>query len=163
MPQRHLPASIFVLLALTFAGCGSSTSTSAQSHKPTALVAKADLFCKAVAEKRAAANAALVHVSTSTAKTLEVLAQIAPGIASYEQDLVRALESLKPSGSEGRDLQTLTAGIQALANDTAQLAVEAKAKNIAGVRRIDASGRKTRAALKAIAVRDGFSYCGIDS
>jgi hypothetical protein len=158
MPHRFRFAPIALvtmLVALAAAGCGSS-----QPHKLSALVTAADPICKEVAEKRAAANAALQNVSSSTAKSLALLAKLAPGVAKVEHEEAVTLDALKQNGSASQDWKTILTGMQQLANDTTQLAADAKAGNITAVHSVIASGRTIQQKLAVIAERDGFTYCG---
>jgi hypothetical protein len=146
----------------TGCGGGSNTSSSAASKPPASLVAAADPICKAVAGKREAANAALREVAQSTAKTLQVLAQVAPGVAGDQRHEVSVLRALKLTGaaSHSKDWQTMLLGLELLAADTTQLAVQAKAKDITAVHKIVLEGHKVQQKLTVIAARDGFTYCG---
>lgn len=144
-------------LAILAAGCGGGGKSGA------GLVAQADPICKQVAAKRALANAALHLKGNTRARELAVLAEVAPGIAVYEQDAVERLRALKPSAAQSRDWKKLLAGIEQLAGDTHQIAVAAKAKDYNGVTRIVNDGRALRQELSVIAARNGFKYCGITS
>jgi hypothetical protein len=149
-----------VLTALAAAGCGSSSS---QPHKTSALVATADPVCHKITVKREAANAALHEVSSSTTKTLHVLAQVAPGVASVENNAVTVLSKLKPSSAEATEWDAILLGMRLLAGDTSRLAAAAKANDIAEVHSVDAAGKQLQEKLAVIAKRNGFSYCGISS
>jgi|GEM_PF-6025467 hypothetical protein len=155
-------AAATVLTALLAAGCGSSNS-SGQPHKTSALVATADPVCQKVAVKREAANAALHEVSSSTTKTLQVLAKVAPGIASVENSAVATLSKLKPTTAEETEWDAILLGMRLLAEDTTKLAAAAKADNINEVHRIDTAGKQLQEKLAVIAKRNGFAYCGVTS
>lgn len=153
------------LAAIVLSAGAVSTGCASQSHAPrsqafTQLVAVADPICKEVATKREAANAKLQSVSASTAKSLSVLAQVAPGISAYQHHEVHVLSALTQSGSKNADWHTMLAGMEHLANDTSQLAADARAKNIKAVRSLVASGHTIQHELAVIAGRDGFTYCG---
>jgi hypothetical protein len=153
-------AAVTVLTALAAAGCGSSSS---QPHKTSALVATADPVCHKVAVKREAANAALHEVSSSSTKTLQVLARVAPGIASVEHNAVVVLSKLKPSASEATEWDAILLGMRLLAEDTTKLAAAAHANNLIEVRHIDTNGKQLQEKLAVIAKRNGFAYCGVTS
>lgn len=149
--------AVFLMLAAT--GCGSSNSGSSTN----ALVAAADPICHKVAVEREKANAALSAVSSSSTKTLQVLAKVAPGVAAVEHSAVATLGALKQSGSQSKDWQTMLVGMRLLANDTSQLATAAKANNLEAVHKITAGGKQVREKLTVIAKSEGFTYCGITS
>ena len=151
-------AAVTVLIALAAAGCGSS-----QPHKISALVTTADPVCHKVSVKREAANAALHEASSSTTKSLQVLAKVAPGIALVEHNAVAVLSKLKPSASEATEWDAILLGMRLLAEDTTKLATAAKADDIAEVHSIDANGKQLQEKLAVIAKRNGFSYCGVSS
>jgi hypothetical protein len=154
MSQKLRLVPIAAIAAIAAAGCGS------QSHKPSPLVAAADPICQTVAAQTASANAALREVSTSTAKTLHVLARVAPGIASSEHRAVDMLGALRQSGSQTDDWHTMLLGLRQLADVSTQLAAAARAKNLGDIHQIIAGGVKIQRELAIIAARDGFAYCG---
>ena len=146
------------LVGLLAAGCGSSQHlTPAQSK----LVAEADPICASASARRAQANARLHGVtSLSNPQTLQVLASTASGVAAYESAAVTKLRKLSAPPSYAKEWQTMLTGLQQLANDTAQLGVYAKAKNVAAAERLDDGTQSVRSQLLAIASRDGFKSCG---
>lgn len=144
-----------VLAAVMLAACGGS------SKSPRAeLVAKADPICKQVSARRTAANEALSKAGGTSPKGLRLLAQLAPGVAAYEGHAVDELRSLKAPSELAADWQQLLAGMQTLADDAAQIGLEAKAKQLKKVESITSGARELRQRLTAIASRDGFAYCG---
>ncbi len=161
MPRKFHLAPIAVIAAIAVAGCGSSTNTTSTAASNVAaakpLVAQADPICKLVATKREAANAALHGTSKST---LEKLARLAPKVSVIEHQALTQLRALKAPAAVAQEWQQMLAGIQQLADDTAQLATYAKANNLKKVESLTASGRELRTKLTAIAEHDGFSYCG---
>jgi hypothetical protein len=155
MPHKLRFAPFAAILAIAAAGCGSSGG-SARAQ----LVAQADPVCKQVAAQRLAANTAVGKVGTSTAKTLQALARLAPAVAVDEHQAVARLRALKAPSSLADDWQLLLTGMQQLADDTTRIAADSKAKNYKEVEAITSSGRRLRQQLTVIAARDGFSYCG---
>lgn len=147
-----------VLAAVTLAACGGS------SKSPRAeLVAKADPICKQVSVRRKAANEALVKAGGTSPKGLALLARLAPGVASYELQAVERLQTLKAPSTLEQEWQRLLAGMHELAEDAAQIGVQAKANKLKKVESITSGARTLRQQLTAIATRDGFTYCGITS
>ncbi len=148
--------SYLILLTALFAGCGGG------SGSPNAkLIAQADPICKQVNTRVAAENSALGHATNLRgAHTLQVVAQTGLGLATYEHQAIAKLSALKAPSSLSKDWQTLLEGMQQLANYTAQLAVEAKAKNAQLGEETIARSRELRKQLIAIAARDGFEHCG---
>jgi hypothetical protein len=147
-----------VLAALTLAACGGS------SKSPRAeLVAKADPICKQVSVRRKAANEALVKAGGTSPKGLQLLARLAPGVASYELQAVERLQTLKAPSTLEQEWQRLLAGMHELAEDAVQIGVQAKADKLKKVESITSGARTLRQQLTAIATRDGFTYCGITS
>jgi hypothetical protein len=155
MSRRLRLAPIVVVVAALAAACGSGSS-SARSK----LVAQADPICKQVATKRLAANKAISAAGTSTEKQLEVLARLAPGVATAEHEAIVRLRTIKAPSSLAHDWQELLAGMQQLADDATHIAADAKAKNEKGVKAFVTKGRAVRQKLVVIDARDGFSYCG---
>lgn len=145
---------LVVLTVLFVGGCGGSS--------PNAnLIAQADPICKQVNARVAAANAALGHVtSLQGAKTLQQVAQAGIGLANYEHHAVAQLSALKAPSSLSKDWQTLLSGMQQLANYTAQIAIEAGAKNATLGDETIAKSRELHKTLIAIATHDGFQHCG---
>ena len=161
MAQNRRPAiSVLAVLAiamLSALGCGSSQTTGGGS---STLIAQADPICRQVAARRAAANAALRESRPSTAKSLLVLAHIAPNVAVYEHQAIDRLSSLKPPAALSSDWQQMLAGMQKLADYAARLGPYARSHNVKGIRALDADGKRIREQLTVIATRDGFTYCG---
>jgi hypothetical protein len=161
MSRKLELAPIAMLAVLAAAGCGSqSHGRPSQSQGRSTLLAAADPICQRASVKTAAANAALRQVSASTAKTLQVLQQLAPGIAAEEQRAAYALGTLRQSGSQTNDWQTMLLDMRTLANKDTQLAAAAAAKNIGAINRIVTGGLQVQRKLTVIAERDGFAYCG---
>lgn len=155
--MSRMPRLIPLVAAVAVvAGCGASQTHTANQ----AFVAKADPICKQISVERTAANAALSKAGYSNTKALKILARVAPGVASDEQQAVTRLHALQVPSSLTADWQRLLTGIQQLASDAQQIAVDAKANNLNGVKSLTASGRQVRKRLTTIAVRDGFVYCG---
>jgi hypothetical protein len=149
--------SLAVLTTVTLAACGSSGSTTLTRGE---LVARADPICKQVAAKRTAANEELQKAGATSAQGLDLLARVAPRVATEESQAIDRLRSLKAPSTLTSDWQQLLAGMQTLAADAAQIGAEAKAKDLKKVEAITKSGRSTRERLTTIAQRDGFTYCG---
>ncbi len=188
MSSRASVAPVVALVVLVCVGCGSQSHTHTGSghsksltaavaqaahgllneslaaqlagHPRSKLVALADPACKRVAERRKDDNAAVRAASKSTAETLHALVRLAPGLAEEERDLARFLGAQKPSASEAHDWQAMVAGVRRLADDSTQIAVAAKANDVAAVHSVDVSGRLVRKQLAVIAGREGFAYCG---
>jgi hypothetical protein len=156
----HLAALAAVLIALALTGCGSGSKQPSISAK---LISIADPICKSIAEQRASANAQLRTVAKSRGRTLRELARLAPGVASYEHEKTHVLESLRESGTQTHSWTILLAGMEALADDTEQLGVQAKANNLKAVNSIIASAEHLKGELGVIAKREGFTYCGVTS
>ncbi len=149
--------SYLVILAALFAGCGGGSGSSPNAK----LIAQADPICKQMNARVAAANAALGHVTNLRgAHTLQKVAQTGLGLATYEHQVVADLSALKAPSSLSKDWQTLLSGMQQLANYTAQLAVEAKAKNAKLGEETIAKSHELQKQLIAIATHDGFQHCG---
>ncbi len=146
--------SFLVLLAALLVGCGSSSPNAK-------LIAQADPICKRVNARVASANAALGNVKTIRgAHTLQLVAQTGIALAEYEHHAVAQLSALKAPSSVAKDWKTLLSGMQQEANYTAQLAIEAKAKNAALGEETIAQSRALQKKLIAIATHDGFQHCG---
>jgi hypothetical protein len=156
MPRKLRPALIAAVVAIAAAGCGSSSGPLVKAQ----LVAKADPICEQVAAKRSTANAAANKAGFSSAKTLQVLARLAPPVAKLEHEAIVRLRTLKPPASMTSDWQKLLAGMEQLADDATQIGVRAKANDYQGVVSLNTSGRKVREKITKIATRDGFTYCG---
>ncbi|HWJ49431.1 MAG TPA: hypothetical protein VNR42_00330 [Solirubrobacteraceae bacterium] len=147
--------SYLILLTALFAGCGSSSSPNAK------LIAQADPICKQMNARVAAANASLGHVTNlRSAHTMQEVARAGLGLAIYEHQVVAKLSALKAPSSLSKDWQTLLSGMQQVANYTAQLAIEAKAKNAKLGEETIAQSRAVQKQLIAIATHDGFQHCG---
>jgi hypothetical protein len=157
MPRKLRLAPIAVVVALAVAGCGSSSSSKSGNAK---FVAEADPICEHTLAKRTTANSEVSKVSTSTAKTLAVLARVAPPVAAEEHQAIAQLRALKAPASLNSDWRQLLAGMEVLANDATQIGAHAKASEYKAVLSLTASGRKVREGLIPIAARDGFAYCG---
>jgi hypothetical protein len=155
MPRKPRLAALAATAAILVAGCGGSSSP---TRSP--LVAQADPICKQISVERTAANRELQKVGSSTTKQLQVLARVAPGVAADEQRAVARLRTLKAPSSLAGDWQVLLGGMGELADDAAQIGLDAKAKNLKGVQSLTSNGRAVRQRLTAIADRDGFVYCG---
>jgi hypothetical protein len=155
-------APVLMFAALLAAGCGGSSGSSGSTSATTGkgFIAQADPICKSVSDIRTAANEAVNKASPSKSKELAVLARVAPGVASDEQRAVGKLRALQPPSSLSGDWHTMLTGMQKLADDAAQIASDAKAKNLKEVESLTKSGRTLREQLTAIAGRDGFAYCG---
>ncbi|MGD1058418.1 MAG: hypothetical protein ABR992_13510 [Solirubrobacteraceae bacterium] len=157
MPRKLRLVPIAVAVAVATAGCGSSsTSTSGK----TKFVAEADTICQQTLAKRTAANSEVSKVSSSTAKTLAVLARVAPPVAADEHHAITLLRALKAPASLNSDWRQLLAGMEVLATDATQIGEHAKAHDYKAIVSLTASGRKVRETLIPIASRDGFAYCG---
>jgi hypothetical protein len=177
MSQKLKLVPLVALATLAAAGCGnqshtpssptpsstassSTTPAGARPHGLSALVAAADPICQRVATSTENANTTLRKVSDSTAKTLRVLARVAPSIASEEAKAVSALGALTQSGSQSETWHTMLVYMRALATKDAQLAAAAKAGNIRAVHSTVAGGSPIQRRLTALAERNGFVYCG---
>jgi hypothetical protein len=157
MSHKLRLAPIAMILAVAVAGCGSSNSSTSSR---ALFVAQADPICKQVAVERVTANKALEKVAHSTTKELQVLARLAPAVGVHEQQAVVRLRALKAPESLSADWQQMIDGMQQLAQDTAKIAVDAKAHNLKHVEAVTVSGRKVRQTLTALAAHFGFAYCG---
>lgn len=155
MPRTLRLAPIMAVIAIAAAGCGGSKATATKAS----LVAQADPICKQISVARSAANAALTKATTATSK-LQILAKRAPAVAVEEQQAVVRLRALKAPTALAADWQQLLAGMQQLAQDTTQIATDAKANNLKSIETLTSSGRKVREKLTALANRFGFVYCG---
>jgi hypothetical protein len=155
LKRRAIPLAMLAVIAL--AGCGGSSSKTLTRAE---LVAHADPICKQVATRRTTANEQLNKAGATSAKGLQLLAQVAPGVAAYEHEAIDRLRTLKAPTTLTNDWQQLLAGMQTLADDAAQIGVQAKAKQLKRVESITKSGRSVREKLTTIATRDGFTYCG---
>ena len=142
-------------LAVAVGGCGSQ-----EAAARARLVAQADPICKQVYASRLAANATLPNSLTVTLGALQALARVAPGVAAYQHQAVDRLRTLKAPASLAHAWQEMLAGMQQLADDTTQLGLDAKAKDIKDTQLVISSGRALRKRLTVIAARDGFAYCG---
>jgi hypothetical protein len=160
MPRKLRLVPVALVLAIAAAGCGSSSNGSSSNTSKAKLVAQADPICKQVSVERTAANSAVQNVASSTSKTLQVLARVAPPVAVDEHHAIVRLRALEAPASLASDWQKLLTGMEQLANDAAATGTDAKAGNYKDVTSITASGRKLREQLAAIATRDGFTYCG---
>jgi hypothetical protein len=153
--MTHL-APALILTAILATGCGGSSGTPSRNH----FVAQADPICKQIAERRAAANAALNKARGTTVEQLEVLTQVAPSIAADEDQAIARLRKLKAPGALAHSWQEMLTGMQKLANDDLRLHLDAKANNFKAVQSVIASGDKVRERITAIATSAGFAYCG---
>jgi hypothetical protein len=150
-----IPLAMLAVVALT--GCGGSSPTTLTRAE---LVAHADPVCKQVSARRSAANDELTKAGATSAKGLQLLARVAPGIAAYEHQAVDQLRTLKAPTTLTSEWRQMLTGMQTLADDTSQIGVEAKANKLKKVESITSSGRSVREKLTTIAARDGFTYCG---
>lgn len=155
MPRKLRLVPIAVVVALAVAGCGSSSKSGNAKF-----VAEADPICKQTLAERTTANSEVSKVSSSTAKTLAVLARVAPPVAVDEHQAIARLQALKPPASLSTDWRQMLAGIEVLANDATQIGEHARAHDYKAIVSLTASGRKVRETLIPIASRDGFTYCG---
>src|ERR1700733_15569852 len=133
---RAIPLA--ALTALAVAACGSSGSTTPTRAE---LVAKADPICKQIAVRRAAANKQLSKDGSNSTKGLQVLARVAPGVAAYEHQAVAQLRGLTAPASLTSDWQQMLSGMQTLADDAAQIGVDAEAKQLKKTESINSRGR----------------------
>jgi hypothetical protein len=153
--RRFLP--IAAVIATVVAGCGGDAPVLTHAQ----LVAKADPICASASRRRSQATALLGgRASSLSSITLAGFETTAPGVAAYESEAVSKLRQLRAPAFLARDWQSMLAGLQRLANDTALLGKYAKKKNVAAVQRVLAGSRSTRTQLLAIANRDGFVNCG---
>ncbi len=155
MPRKLRLVPIAIVVAIAVAGCGTS-STNGKAK----LVAEADPICKQISIDRTAANAEVSKAKSSTAKTLRVLARVAPPVAAAEHRMVARLHALSVPSSLASEWQQLLAGMEQLADDATQIGEQAKANDYKTIASLTASGRTIREHLTAIAARDGFTYCG---
>jgi len=157
--RRSLLPVLAAALAAAPAGCG-GTST-AHTLTRAQLIARADPICASASEERAKANARLRGAtSLSSPQTLATLAETASSVAVYENQGIATLRKLSAPASLARDWRSMLAGLQQLANATAQLGTYAKEKNVKAAEQLLTSTSSTRAQLLVLANRDGFRSCG---
>lgn len=144
---------IAVLVVLTASGCGSSEKDK--------LIAKADPICQQTNARIAAANASLQGANNlSDPQTVQKVAQTGLSLAGEEHKAVAKLTALKAPSSLSKDWKVILLGLQTLANNTAQLAIEAKAKNVQLGEETIRRNREIQKLLIKIAEHDGFKHCG---
>ncbi len=147
------------LAAVLATGCGGTGSTKTLTRAQ--LIAQADPICASASAKRKEARARLGKAASfASPQALTTIAKTAPGLAAYEREAVSKLGRLNAPTSLAHDWQSMLAGLQRLANDTAQLGAYAKEKNVKQAEKLTSGSESTRKQLLAIAGRDGFKNCG---
>jgi hypothetical protein len=154
--MRHRLCSTFVIAALTVlaAGCGASST----SNPKAKLIAQADAICKPLNARRKAANKQVGAVTS--AATLPKVAQIAPLLAAFERNAVAELRKLSAPATLAENWRKIVAGLQQLADNTAQLGVYAKASNLKEVEGVIHKSQQKERELITIATTAGFAHCG---
>lgn len=138
-----------MLLAATIAVAGAGCGESAKPLTRAQLIAKADTVCRRINKK----------LSSTTIKSQQDIARIAPKLAEYEQEALADLSKLVPPASMANDWKEIVAGAQTLADNIAKLGEYAKANNLKGARSLIQSSTKIQQQIQATAKRDGFKDC----
>jgi hypothetical protein len=148
-----------VTVAAMLAGCGGSGSDG-PSLTRAQLVARATPICRATVKTRVEASKKLEKENTAAGPPFAALAASAPALGASQTRAVAQLRKLSPPASLAKDWQSLLAGLQQLADDTAKIGADAKEKNIKAIEAIVSGGTGARTRLVTIAKRDGLEPCG---
>jgi hypothetical protein len=152
----RLPTTLMLaLLASIATGCGGSHASSSATSR---MIAGADTICKGVNARRTAANKRVGAVTSQAA--LPKVAAVAAGLAAYERDAVGELRKLTAPASLAQDWRKILTGAEQLAENTAKLGEEAKAKNLKRVESLIHEDQKSEKELISIATTAGFKHCG---
>jgi hypothetical protein len=139
-----LAATVLAVATSATAGCGSSKPLTRAE-----LTAKADAICQTVTAK----------LASRTIKTQQDIAQIAPELASFEQDALAKLSKLVPPAALADDWKQFVGGAETLAENTAKLGEYAKSNNLKAARGLIVSSEAVQHKMQAIAKRDGLTAC----
>jgi hypothetical protein len=146
-----------VLATVAVAGCGGSgvtgstgLRTSGDALAKSQLIKKADAICQRL-------NAELIAVRPIG--TISEIAQIIPHRAVLEQRVVTELSSLTPQAPTSHGLRQIIAYRQTLAQELAELGVDAKRRDMAAIKRLAVSKARLHQKLLDAATSAGFSSC----
>lgn len=131
--------------ALTAAGCGESAKPLTRAQ----LLARADAICARINKKLSATNI----------KSEQDIVRIAPQLVADEQQGLAELNKLIPPGSMADDWKTIIAGAQTLADSTAKLGEDVKAKDVKAAHTLIEEANKVQQRTITVAKRDGFKDC----
>lgn len=180
MALNKLVAAVFVTAALTAAGCGSSskttapnsaaatpTSTATAQTKPavseeikvstgkplttTTWIAKGDAICSR-------ANAKL---SSTTARTQQDYARLLPQAAGYERAEATELSKLVPPRGKAADWQQMLTDLTKFSEFSLKAGEYAQVNNFHAALPIATAGNKAQLELITIAKNDGFKVCSL--
>jgi hypothetical protein len=141
-------------IASLLGGCGGTKPlTRAQ------LIAKASVICRGTIAKRLQAEKTLVP-EPSGAPPLRALAASAPQLAASQSQAVAQLRALDPPASLAHDWQKLLAGLQQLADETARIGADAKAKNVKAIEKAATEAHGSRSRTFEAGYRAGLIVCG---
>jgi hypothetical protein len=142
--MRLLSVALMVSV-LAASGCGKSAKPLTRAQ----LLAKADAICRRINKK----------LSSTTIKTQQDIARIAPQLATYEQEGLAELSKLIPPASMANDWKMIITGAQTLADNTAKLGEYVKSKDLKTARALITETSKVQQRTVAIAKRNGFKDC----
>lgn len=131
--------------ALAAAGCGESAKPLTRAQ----LLSRADAICARINKKLSATNI----------KSQQDIVRIAPQLAADEQQGLAELNKLIPPASMANDWKTIITGAQTLADSTAKLGEDVKAKDLKAARTVISEANKVQQRTVAVAKRDGFKDC----
>jgi hypothetical protein len=115
----------------------------------TELIARADLICRRVNEKRA----------STTLGSRQAYARLLPQIAAYERAAAAEMRTLTPPASMAKSWKRIVAGIQAVADETSILGEYAIANKLAQADAGSVVAVKTMRRTRTLAGREGFKDC----
>jgi hypothetical protein len=170
-----LVAFTLALSALAIAGCGggsktTSTAASTATTTPTSSIASSGTTVTLAAGKPlstaqwiAAGDAICAHanlkLSSVKIRTAQDFARLLPQAAAYDRAEISELRKLVPPTADRADWQQIIADLEKFTEYTDDVAQEMRFDNVPEARQALAAGSATRAALAAIAKRDGFIEC----
>jgi hypothetical protein len=145
-----LAAMVALLIS---AGCGASTDAPAakESAAYASVITRADAICRRL-------NSELV-ANLPKHYSMGAVASISPRNAALERGVVSELAKLEPPASIAGEWRQVIAYRSELANALTQVALAAKARNTAAVKRLGVSKARVRKQLLAVGEHVGFRAC----
>lgn len=152
--------SMALVAALSVAvGCSGSSSVSSTPSRSSAyppstsqLIERADAICERLIVEFAAVRA--------RSQSLPELARIVPHRVVLERRVAEELGELTPPAAIARGLQKVVAYRRTLAQELAELGLDAKRRDVAAIRVLAASKGRLHRELLATATSAGFKSCG---
>jgi hypothetical protein len=145
MAHRRMAALILAATAVSACGSGGTTKSLTRAD----LIGRADAICGRI-------NA---QISAHPYRTRQAIARLASQQAAYEHAAIAELSALVPPVSVAADWKQIIADARTLADDTAKLAVYAKANNLKSGFALVSSDAPVHARMLALAKRNGFKEC----